>query len=300
MNTVEIEGLEVEIKMILQIYAIRWKINIRAVGVPDDVDSIPNLTPPNMRKNRLDIYFRSSASVGPFSDAAENSIAEVFGEELLYTQRDGVKTSLIGYPITDSDGNVAAEVVGNTIYIPFDLASYEDWEKDKALVVLKRILDAYEKIPGFDDRLKIEGEKRKALRSASFQNFQNFFRRSNFTSSQIKKQYDYIYKISKGDLVVTEEEIRFNLGKTQYRQSGGSGNKINIGEILVVMRPNDWNDSDFVQVFYLDPRYHGKHDHVYSYGGLCLGNIYTGVEQFLKKRELALAAEAMMIFARES
>ncbi len=300
MNTVEVEGLEEEIKLILQVYAIRWKINIHAVHIGDDDFDRPDFGIPNMRKNRLDIYFRRSASVGPFSNASENSIVEAFGVELLYSQREGVQTSLIGYPITDNDENVVAEVVGNTIYIPFDLPVYEDDEKQKALLVLKRILDAYEKIPGFEERLMIEGKKRQDLRSASFKNFQTFFRRTHFSNAQIKKQYDYIYKISKGELIVTEDEIRFSLGKTQYRESGGDQNKVNIGEILVVMRPNDWDESAFVQVFYLSPAYQGKHEHVYSCGGLCLGNIHHGVSQFLKKKELALAAESMMIFARES
>lgn len=300
MNTVEVEGLKEEIKMLLQVYAIRWKVNIRAFYIDDDDYDRPDFGIPNMRKNRMDIFFRRSASVGPFSDASEKSIVEVFGEELLYSQRDGVSTSLIGYPIIDQDKNVVAEVVGNTIYIPFDLPVYEDYEKQKTLLILKRILDAYEKIPDFDERLKIEGKKRQDLRTASFKNFQSFFRRTHLSNAQIKKQYDYIYKISKGEMIVTEDEIRFSLGKTQYRESGGDRNKVNIGEILVVMRPNDWDESAFVQVFYLSPAYQGKHEHVYSCGGLCLGNIHHGVSQFLKKKELALAAESMMIFARES
>ncbi len=300
MNTVKVRGLPDGIRNILRIYAAKWKINISA----SDYESLDGrLAKPNMLKNTLEVWFGVSPSVGAFSGGSEDSLGEAFRMDLSFSQSTGVTASLIGFPIRDDSETVVAEVVGNSLYVLFDLSDYDTYsssEVEVTLTVLKRILDAYEKLPLLEKRTELEGRRSKYLRSNSFRNFQTFFEDSDHSAQQIKDQYEYLLRISKGDLVINEKEIRFTLHKVQYRPTGSMSRRRKVGDLLVILRPEDYDEADGVEIFYLDPDYEGSHDHIGGNGELCLGNIDGGVSEFLRQNELARAAESVKIFCQES
>lgn len=287
-------------RRVLESYAEKLRINIRATGSEDGEE---RLYYPNTKKGWLEIYFFAGPSVEAYSGGREAYYQRAFGYDIGGSQSTGVTPSLIGYPIIDEEGNTIAEVVENTIYVLFDLSDDESpMSPGIAASILQEILEAYIKLPALAERQKIEGKKRMELRNESYRNFQRMFGFKILQkNTDAKKQYAYLNKIAKGDIIVVNGEIRVPLGRKQTRDSTDRRKaRVNIGEIFFIMTPGNSDSGDFVEIFYLDPKYHGNHDHIYNGGNLCLGNIESGIEGFLREREFAFAAEAVKLFVEES
>lgn len=284
---------------VLESYAQKLRINIKATGSSDGEG---RLYYPNTKKTWLEIYFFAGPSVGAYSGGREAIYEKAFGYDLTVGQATGVTPSLIGYPIIDGEDNVVAEVVENTIYVLFDLSDYGSSSSSVAATILQEILDAYMKLPVLGERQKLEGKKRMELRGESYRNFQEMFKRRIFhRNTDIKKQYEALGRMAKGDIVIVDGEIRIPLGKKRTRDSEDKNNpKVNIGEIYFILIPGNWADGDFAEVYYLDPRYYGRHDHISGNGDICLGNVHNGVRRFLRDHEFAFAAEALKLFVEES
>ncbi len=298
MFTVETKNVPGSMRKVLRDFAENIGMNIYAKG-SDEFESA--LYPPNTKKDRLEIYFYAAPAVGAYSGGKEKSYYRAFGYDLDNDQSTGVTPSLIGFQIEDGEDNLVAEVVENTIYVLFDLLDFDGWlGVEEANSILQKILESYAKAPSLTKRRELEGKKKMDLRSKSFPNFRRLLADSGHSSAEIKRQYDVITRISKGDLIVYDGGIRIPLGKKQTRSSFDRSGQVDIGEVFFILLPEKWDDGDFVEIYYLDPRRKGKHPHIYSDGNSCIGNIHYGVSEFLHDKEIALAAEAIKLFVEES
>lgn len=249
--------------------------------------------PVNNDPDILTIVFFGYPNVDNFSGGAARYVSDFYDGYLSEGQATGIAPSLIGETI-GTRNHTYAEVLGNTIYILFDLLYEDDWRAEEKLEVL---LKEYLKLPPFAVRLRLVRDKMARLRKESFENFKRIFlyKRSLKTTIEIKQQYDYINSISKSQVIVDDNEIRVNLGIVRTLDTN-TNTKRSVGQHFFVMD----TDKNEVSVFQLAP---GSHRHPYfgnAEGSVCFGTIDEGLSNFIENCEYAHAARGVKIFASEA
>ena len=287
-----------ELRQILQLFT---------EGVGSDIlvhkpeSSSGDLFPPSKHVNRLTIYFGKAPAIGPYSGGEEAIIKSAFGVHLSVDQWYSYTPSLLGERITDEDGHTVAEVVDNTLFILFDIANDfnpRDTHTNKnTQEVLRKIMDKFLELPSLSERKKQIAARKEELDENSWKEFVSIAKtfEKHIPPADIKKQFEFLTKMARGNLVVTNGEIRVPLGHKIAITN--RGRKVNIGDVFFKFeRPRHLSD---VKIFHLTPGKMGTHDYIYSHGIICLGNISSGVDELLEKGEFGLAAEAVKLFVEE-
>ncbi len=264
--------------------------NLLGVEIEVSYPEVP--TPPNTESGKLFLRLFSTSTAGsvlPNSEANEGS-GSVFGIDY----NEAFPPSMVGIKIADSDGEVAAEVVGGTLYVLCNLS-----DSDSPGALLNAILSEYAlSVPrSLKARKAFTKEAREKLVTESPQNFLEFFanRRGKDRDDQVRKQFATLSNMAKGgELLVLKEEIRLPVGKITMNQQG---DRSDIGRWLLTINP--YGSQYDVRFICLNPE-EAEEEHPFldssEDSNACLGNIAEGLHNYIAARRFDLAFFLMLRF----
>jgi hypothetical protein len=283
-----VSGAEVDwrIEAVLEAFAVKNKTRITvALG---DRESFPV----SRARDRLTVVFYGYARLGQYSGGSQASGRRVEGFDLERDQTTFIEPSLISETLSDREITYA-EVVGNTLFILFDLLGGLDTSQSAR--ILERILQKFLTLPAYEVREKQISARIEKVVSESWENFNGLFADSLKLEREIRAQFDFIRKIAKSALVVTKTEIRIDFGYVAMKDRIG-GKKYNIGQHVCII------DIDGPNVLIFNQNKKDKrHPHIYDKDGwVCFGTIAEGLNAFVRDHEFANAVEGIRLFLAEA